>query len=219
VTVEAAAPVVQGNEQVINFTIVDTTTYRVEYYLPYNRQGNSRDFTITWPGDYAVGSLQFILQEPVGAKNVVTDPVLPNVGPHQDKFIYHSGTFPGQPANTPFVLQVSYEKADDILSSSTIPVESTTSLDQTVQGQTSLSTALPWVLAGLGLTLVAGGIVWYWISGRNSGTPLKARKRHAVANIDEDENEQAYCSQCGKRAQPGDRFCRACGARLKRGEA
>jgi hypothetical protein len=80
---------------------------------------------------------------------------------------------------------------------------------------------LPWGLGGLGLALlfVAGWV--YWSSGKANRASAVVRKRHAVrsaAEPGEADGGQVHCSQCGKRAQPGDRFCRACGARIRRGE-
>jgi hypothetical protein len=206
---------------VLTFTITDRVAYHIEYYMPYTRSGNQRNFTITWPGDYATKAINFSLQEPLDAQNIVTNPALPDVGPRPDELVYYTGKFPGRAAGQPFSLEATYEKDTDDLSVSSLPVEPATPLDQDISGQASFTAYLPWFLGGLGLVLVAGALVWYWISSRSDGGALKMRKRHASRDDDGDgdENAQHYCAQCGKRAQGGDRFCRACGARLKRGEA
>jgi hypothetical protein len=73
---------------------------------------------------------------------------------------------------------------------------------------------LPWVLAGIGLLLIVAGIVGFvaWQRGSQVSTAVKRN----TPNRKEGEDEFIYCSQCGKRAQPGDVFCRTCGMRLKR---
>jgi uncharacterized OB-fold protein len=44
-----------------------------------------------------------------------------------------------------------------------------------------------------------------------------SRKRNAQkAGVVPTAEEYVYCSQCGKRATPGDRFCRTCGSELRR---
>ncbi len=218
-TVPAQPPATQGNTRVITFTITNAGFYRIEYYMPYSLNGSTRNFTVTWPGDYATGAISFLLQEPVEATNFVTNPVLDNVGPHPDGLIYRSATFPGLAAGQSFSLEVSYEKETDTLSASAAPVEPSGSLDGNISGQASYTTYLPWFLGGVGLLLIVGAVIWYWVSGRSGSSSPRRRKRH-VATDDEvgDEGTQRYCSQCGKRAQSGDRFCRACGARLKRSE-
>ena len=220
IDVEHQTPVSGGDFDLVTFTITDLTSYHIEYYMPYQRNGPARDFVVSWPGDYAVKALDISLQGPAVATNTVTEPVLGNVSPQQgNKFIYHSGSFPALAANQPFSIKVHYEKDNNTWSYPS--VEPSVPLDQPISGEVSLTTYLPWVLGGLGLLLVAGSVTWYWISSRNSAGSSKSRKRHASSSADDadDEESQIYCSQCGKRAQSSDRFCRTCGARLKQGEA
>jgi hypothetical protein len=76
---------------------------------------------------------------------------------------------------------------------------------------------LPWVLAGIGVLLIAVGVVGFAVwqrGGQRSSTIRRQTPQHK-----EGEGEFIYCHQCGKRAQPGDIFCRTCGTRLRRGSA
>jgi hypothetical protein len=75
---------------------------------------------------------------------------------------------------------------------------------------------LPWVLVGIGGALIIAGVVagvsmWRNNSRRSPGS----RKRHERPR-EEKEAEVIYCHECGKRAQPGDVFCRTCGTRLRK---
>jgi uncharacterized OB-fold protein len=74
---------------------------------------------------------------------------------------------------------------------------------------------LPWVLVGIGLLLIGAGIVGF-VTWQRGSQMTKAIKRQKPRQQKEGEDEFIYCSQCGKRAQPGDVFCRTCGTRLKR---
>jgi hypothetical protein len=217
VNVQHQLPVRQGTYDVLTFTVTDRSQHHVEFYIPYTRDGNKRSFTYVWPGDYAVGTLNVQFQEPVDAKNIVAEPSMVNVGSQPDGFVYHTMEQVELPAGEEITFKFSYEKDTDTLSSTSLGVQPTSPLDQPVSGQSSFMSFLPWILGGLGVVLIVGGGLWYWFSGQSSRGSGRSRKRHA-SGIDEDEGVQVYCSQCGKRAQPGDRFCRACGAKLRSGE-
>jgi uncharacterized OB-fold protein len=66
------------------------------------------------------------------------------------------------------------------------------------------------------VALIVGGVVWYLQSGKGKEEE-RSRRRHRLAPVKEPESTggYVYCHQCGKRAGPGDRFCRACGAKLR----
>ena len=76
--------------------------------------------------------------------------------------------------------------------------------------------ALPWVLGVMGVLLIVGGGAWYYFSGRENRQERPRRKRR-VAELAEAEDVEGhvYCSNCGKRASSGDRFCRTCGTKLR----
>ncbi len=222
IDVEHQPSTVEGNWSVVTFNVTDQAVYHIEYYAPLQKQGIHRQFVFNWPGDYAVDNMTVRLQDAVNAKNITSDPALPNVMADKDGFVYHSGTFSNLPAGENFKVSVSYDKSDDTLSASSLSVQpgGNGSLDQPAF---DLNQWLPWILGIIGIILVVGGALWYWLAGR-SGSRSKSRKRHTVEDEEEeegnDENESTniYCSQCGKRAHASDRFCRACGAKLRRNE-
>lgn len=207
-------PVTEGDYDVLTLVVNDLSTHRIEFYAPYQRNGNSRQYSLLWPGDYAVKTMTVMVQKPTGAESLTTEPVLSEL-PGGDGFIYARGAFASLPAGEPFTLSLQYEKEGDALSVNSQP-PTLPGLEQPAAGVFSLTQALPWLAGGLGLALIVGGLVWYWQSGR-SQRPGRgvSRKRHAQRSDSADE-QQVYCSQCGKRAEGADRFCRACGARLRR---
>lgn len=207
-------PVTEGDYDVLTLVVNDLSTHRIEFYAPYQRNGNSRQYSLLWPGDYAVKTMTVMVQKPTGAESLTTEPVLSEL-PGGDGFIYARGAFTSLPAGEPFTLSLQYEKEGDALSVNSQP-PTLPGLEQPAAGVFSLTQALPWLAGGLGLALIVGGLVWYWQSGR-SQRPGRgvSRKRHAQRSDSADE-QQVYCSQCGKRAEGADRFCRACGARLRR---
>ena len=209
---EHQAPQRQGDFDALTFTVSDRSQYHVEFYVPYVRDGQTRKFSYNWPGDYAVTTLKFVVQEPVGATGVQVEPAMSRSGPMDDGFVYQSISLDNIAAGEALPIAFSYEKADETLSSASLGVQPTAPLDQPLTTQSAFMTWLPWILLGLGIVLIIGGGAWYWFSGR-AGVSRRSRKRHAAQ--EESPEEQVYCSQCGKRGQHGDRFCRACGAKLR----
>lgn len=204
-----------GDFQPIRFSVTDRSSYHLEFYFPYTRQGQKRNFLYSWPGDYAVTTLKISIQEPVGATNVTTDPAMTLAGPAEDGFTYHSISTKNASAGNILTFNFSYDKSDDALSSTSRGVQPTAPLDQPISGQSSYTVFLPWIFGGLGVVLIAGGGFWYWLSGRASGGGSgSSRKRHA-SRAAEEAGAEIYCTGCGKRAQSNDRFCRACGTRLR----
>lgn len=207
--VEHDLPVQEGNYSVVTFVVTDRLTYRVEFYIPYVRQEQRRTFLYAWPGDYAVASFRMVLQEPIGATNVVTEPAMTSLGTGADGFAYRAFSVQDIKAGERISLKVSYD------SKSSEPFADKPQAAGSLDPAQPFMSLLPWILGGLGVALILGGGAWYWLSGRSSdGGAGRARRRHA-AQAEEEPSDSAYCSQCGKRAQPGDRFCRACGAKLR----
>ncbi len=218
--VQHQPPTPQGDYDVLTFSVVDNATHRVEFYLPYTLRGNQRNFVFVWPGDYAVQNFSLKFQEPVGATNVAIEPKMDNVGPQEDGFIYHTTTIGETTAGQEITYQFRYDKDNENLSAASLGVQPTSPLDQPVSGQASFMSFLPWILGGLGVALIVGSGLWYWLSGRSSRSP-RVRKRHSSGKESSEEADEAevFCSQCGKRAQSNDRFCRACGSRIRRAES
>jgi hypothetical protein len=121
----------------------------------------------------------------------------------------------GVPAGKELAFDVSYKKTTDTLSVSHLEIQPVVVGDKT-PGRVSLDNYLPYIIGGLGVVLIAGGLGYYWQSGRTDSK--KSRRRQRV-RADREENESdVHCSQCGTRARSGDRFCRTCGSRIRQPE-
>jgi len=206
---------------VISFTITEQTSYHLEYYLPYTLTGKLRNFVFTWPGDYAVKSFNIALQKPSAATNIVTDPVLTDIRPDQSGFAYQAITSQNLAARETFTLSVRYENPSDRLTASDLSVQPSSPLTENLPGQVSLMAYLPWALGGLAVALIVGGIGWYWFSTRESASSFRPLRRRGLRQKPLEAvvgDRQVYCHQCGKRAQPDDRFCRTCGTELRQGD-
>ncbi len=207
--VEHDQPVQEGNYSVVSFVVTDRLTYRLEFYIPYVLQGQMRTFMYTWPGDYAVASFRMLLQEPMGASNIATQPDMAEVIPGSDGFTYRALSAQDVKAGAGLSLKVSYDSKNGQ------PFIEKPQASAPLEPSQPLMSFLPWILGGVGVVLIVGGGVWYWLSGRSGSSEAgRARKRH-VSREEENASAAAYCSQCGKRTQSNDRFCRACGAKIR----
>lgn len=192
---------------------------QVEYYdSGLTKKGNQHLFNFEWQATTTINNFRFEFRQPLQSSNLVIEPALTNTILDSDGFQFSEYLQPGVKAGQKLAFTIKYQRDTDSPSTSFLKVQSSTPLDQTLPGQSIWTTYLPWGLGGLGLALlfVAGWV--YWTSGRTNRTSATARKRHAgrgPADADED-TQQVHCAQCGKRAQPNDRFCRACGARIRR---
>jgi hypothetical protein len=200
-----------------------TPDLQIEYYDPgLEKDGGARHYKFTWPGDYSVDAFVIEVQEPVGASDMLITPGMATAKPGADGLAYYTLDVGSLLVNQPFEISIDYQKPDDQLSSSGLPVEPSGPLDNTATGRQSMTEALPWALGLLGVLLIAGGGLWYWQSGREQPQPTRQARGRRKEALEEDTDETSqsdyvYCHQCGKRAAPGDRFCRACGTQLRLG--
>jgi len=194
---------------------------QLEYYdYALQKEGAARQYTYTWPADYEVDDLRIELREPLRSSNVATNPVLNPTATDASGFRYRDISLAKVAAGDQRAFKITYDRDTDAPSTSFLKIEPSAPLEN-VSGQASFTSYLPWVLGGLGVVLIAGAFFWYWFTSRSGQRPARSRQKRHAAHDDEDDEEdgQRYCSQCGKRAQPSDRFCRACGTRIKRDNA
>jgi hypothetical protein len=227
--------VVDGNWLRISFTAA-AAEIQLEYYDPsVVRTGNNRQISFTWAGDYRVRNMFFRIQQPVNATDMqVTKSSLKidNGAVLDDGLTYYTVPIDGVvEAGATFGVQFSYNKPDSILTSSQAPVQPV----RTVTGGAPLTNGLPetnsvmFLGLGIGGALILVGLVWYFnqrrvaVAGsagssrrRHVSTPAPMRTRVRTSAAEETASSEAtYCHQCGKRAGPGDTFCRACGTKLR----
>ena len=216
VNVQYDPPVRQGVWDAVTVSVSGPTMYRFEYYVPITKNGEARHFVYDWPADYEVDSFDVMVQEPLGATHFKTDPALQDTGVDQDGLRIFRATLKLLRGEA-FDLAVDYQKSTDTLSASQLAVQPADSLDQKAAVGISFYNYLPGALAALGVILVVAAGVWYWNLGGAQGRS-GPRRRRSARNSSRDagrSDKQIYCHQCGRRAQPGDRFCRTCGTRLR----
>ena len=197
---------------------------QLEYYDPYlEKEGANRQFVYTWVGDLEVESFLVKVQQPLGAASLHVIPDLGQMTSSSDGFKYYVLDVGSVDYGQNFTLELKYIKETDALSIEGLQVQPSAPISQDSQGKMFVTTFLPWILGFLGIILVGGGLLWYWKSEKEV---MGARPRHRRKSEHGDDQTirgsetvasapVVYCHQCGKRAEPGDRFCRSCGAKLK----
>jgi hypothetical protein len=198
---------------------------QLEYYDPRLKKENaSRRFTFTWKGEYHVDAMTIIIQEPLGASQMQVEPDLGGfMQPPADPMRYYTMEIGAPQKGETVTVGVTYRKDTDVLSIESLQIQSSQQTEESPEPPPDWMAWLPWILGGIGAALLAGGGVWYWQMTREeqANTPQKRGHRakppiKSPEQIAAESSDQAvYCHQCGKRATPGDRFCRACGTKLR----
>ena len=190
---------------------------QIEYYDPdLKKDGDQRSYSYRWLSDYAVADFVAVFQEPFDAKEFKSSLSLQDDGVHpNDNMQYYYSDVGAVPAGKELTFDVSYLKPTDTLSVSHLDVQPV-GVNENTSGRVSLDNYLPYIIGGLGVILILGGLVYYWQSGRSGSK--KSRRRPRVRADHEETQSDVYCAQCGTRARGGDRFCRTCGSRIRQQE-
>lgn len=195
---------------------------QIEYYDPnLQKNGAQRSFVYSWPGDYAVKQASVQFQQPVDASNSSITPGPVTTQTLGGEMVYYNKDVGALQAGQGFQLEINYQKSSDRLSAASMPVEPSAPLPNQNSLSENFNGYLPWGMAFLGLLLIGGGIYWYWRSSYQQADSLRhrsrgqrAKARHTSETMSS-ASDPIYCSQCGRRAAVGDRFCRSCGSRLR----
>jgi zinc-ribbon domain len=210
---------VAGDWAAINFS-TSSSEVQLEFYDPsLQKDGNAHHYEYIWPGDYAVSQFVMQVQQPYDATDMRISPSLGAGAKGSDSLTYYTQDIGAIPAGQKITLTIDYQKPTDTLSVESLPIQPSSNIPLSSAPDLNVSTWLPWILGILGAGLIIGGIIWFWQTGRQRPVTQARRKRSRAglseAQVSAGPDEDAvYCSQCGKRALPGDQFCRYCGTRI-----
>jgi hypothetical protein len=203
-------PVEDPNWQDITIFMSERAPYRVEYYLPLERDGNQRSFTYKWPGTYAVNDFNVDVRVPQDSMNVKTSPAIPFV---QEQPFLNGGSMINQlKEGQTYELKLGYSRASEasVVTPSSSQVEPITPVDENTDGRSTLNN-LPIILGGFGAVLILVAL-FFFLRNQTAAHPAKSRKR---SRHTQESGTQTYCHECGARAHEGDRFCRTCGSKFR----
>ena len=206
---------VVGDLALVTFT-TSVREVQFEYYDPALLvQDSDHRFVFTWPGDYAVGEFAVEVQQPAQATGIIVNPALGSGTLGSDGMTYFSATLGGLAAGQPQVVEVAYAKTGSGLSFERLqPVEP-------IARPASLGERLlawpywPWVLAAVGVVLVALAVVFFVRGRKGEDSARPGRLRHRPAT---EGGARLFCHNCGARAEAQAVFCSMCGTKLRRNE-
>jgi hypothetical protein len=191
---------------------------QVEYYdSNLSKDGSIRSFTYQWAGDMAVDQALAVIQQPIGASDLTVSPGPTTSQQSGDGLTYFTKDIGSLAVGQAFQLNVRYSKDSKQLSVESMEVQP---LDESSTNAVSNQDSQLWLIGLLvlvGVSLIAGGSLWYWRTAQKS-TPARRQRSRASQNKARSafsENAEVYCHKCGRRASAGDRFCRGCGERLR----
>ena len=196
-----------GDERILTLVADELTLYRVEYYVPFEKNGVTRNFSLLWENEYDVEALFVEFLEPPDMSNLVSTPAFTDSG-DENGITLHALSAGKIKAGERFDLALSYDKSSDNLTVSSMPIEVSGETESN-ESSFSLADSLPMILAGVGVVLILGGLLYFFLAGRGDNASSKSRERHKPSG------GTKYCHECGSRSGGNDKFCRACGVKLR----
>jgi hypothetical protein len=194
-------------------------TFHIEFYDPaLDTSKSDRSYTYTWPGDYAVNSLTWIVQQPPSALNMTLIPPATETNERDFGLNYQLVPIGKLDQGEQATLHIAYTKANDALTNELIAQP--TEVPAAPESISTNSTALIVVLALVALGLIGSGAYLYSRRERDETDRAQTRKKRAQAKSSQASKQPAvptrFCTQCGTQAlDPADKFCRKCGAALR----
>ncbi len=197
---------------------VSLPNIQIEYHdLSLDLSSELRTYTYIWPGDFAVDLARLQIQQPFGVQDITTSPHLRNVSQIQSGLIFHWADVGALRPGESFEIELAYRKSNDSLTVEFLPIQAAGSIDTMTPGRISVIDIVPWGVGILGVLVIIVGVYWYWVSGQSPGGNERFFARTLAIDQPPAASEGEFCHQCGKRTFSGDRYCRACGARLQHG--
>jgi hypothetical protein len=204
--------------------------FRVEYYTPYETEGDQRTLAFEWQAAVSVAAMAISVQQPAAATAMTVSPAPQSVATGTYGLDYHALPIQDVPAGQNVSLTASYTMAEPQLSVDLVDTVAPAAPSASAAAG-SASTAAgddfnwPLALAVAGAALLAGAGGWLIASRqpgrRRVGRPRPVRpaatRRAAPSRSDPVPTAGAarFCHNCGAALEPGDRFCRECGTPVK----
>jgi hypothetical protein len=180
--------------------------FLVEFYEPLSTALAARNYTYTWPGDFAAGRVIVSVQEPAQSSGLEVKPPLDRSITGGNGMRYRTADLGPLPAGTAMPVAVRYSKPDARTSAEILNLKSGAAAEAAVspaQGVPAARGSVPIELIAAMLAVVVAmvsAILLFarWKERSPSRSPLP----------------RGACTQCGAPRREGDRFCGKCGAKL-----
>jgi len=215
----------QGSWNEIILTTSNDELY-IEFYDPRMvRTDDERYYSFSWICDYPIDKLVVKVQQPRNSENFSVSPSM-GLGELNlvDDLVYYTQDFGSLSSGITFNADVAYTRKNSELSASNLPVAAATPFQSNTGMGVTVSKVINQVLENQGLvvagSLIFGGILLMLVVSFFAGSwtnPFSSRLRTFSEKRKPEEDATIplqYCSHCGKRTNPGDRYCRGCGNTL-----
>ena len=218
---EFEGPKDHGNWQIVVVTVRSRDVHRIEYYQPLTQDGNKRSFSFQWLGDYSVRQFSLSALVPLDSTNIMTSPDLSSKSRLPNGlYLTDEEGFGKLRMGESYEFNIEYTRDSTMVTNSTqsADIQASDPVGPETPGRASLD-KLPWIIGGFGLALIAVMLFFfsYWRSMQSEihSSALLAGSRLGRRRSKQNGDIEAYCHECGTRAQAGDRFCRVCGSKLR----
>lgn len=189
--------------------------FRVEYYLPYETDGDIRSFDFNWQAAHPVAQFLVAVQQPVAATSLQTEPAAATISQDElDGLTYHFMPSQTLAAQQPYSLNVTYEMPNPALSANQ-PAPDTAVSPPPPAATGSSSLDWPLLVAILGGLMIVAAIIWQVSAGRSKRKRPSVKPKPLRPPSTAAPNPAGYCHECGTLLQAGDKFCRHCGTAVK----
>jgi hypothetical protein len=199
--------------------------FQIEYYVDRPPSGNQREITYSFEAPYAMNSLEIAVQQPARATDFTVTPKPISTTQGADGLTYHVVRLENLKAGDKQDITISYVKPDSGLTAPQLALPSGTPAVQTqapAPAQTTPTNWLPYLLIGLGLLVLVGLGVYWFLQQRQPVRPAPETRQTVQPKTTEPTTVRppvdagvAFCTQCGRALRPDDRFCAQCGTPRK----
>jgi hypothetical protein len=199
--------------------------FQIEYYVDRPAGGNQRDINFAFESPYPIRTLEVAAQQPARASAFAMTPQSQRSVQGNDGFTFYLVDRANVGAGDKLPVNIRYTKNDQGLSVAQAKIDTTGPSGAAnpigaASGRKSTDW-LPIALIGLGVALLAGAAIYWFLrirptpapapipakaqtSSKASPSPQPARSTNAV-----------FCTQCGHQLSSSDRFCAQCGTPRK----
>jgi hypothetical protein len=200
--------------------------FHIEYYVDRPPSGDQREINYSFEVPYKIDSLDVRVQQPARASDFSLTPPPESASVGDDGLTYSALRRTNLKPGDKLDLVLSYKKTDQAPSRPSSAAVATPSSSQVpVQPGMSASAGqrvgswLPWLLIAVALVALVVAAVYWFSQVRTPSTraPGAAGARSTqpgrpVSAPQASDKDTAFCTQCGQRFRPEDRFCANCGA-------
>lgn len=189
---------------------------QVEYYEPFERDGNRRSHRWVWPGDHPVAEMVIHVLEPVGTVDMQLAPPTPGGLPGPEGLTRHRLELGAVAAGEEQVVELQWVRDRDELSVGALQPDPAGASAPPGAASESTSDGAYRLLVGAGAAALAAVLVWFLLlRGARGVASRRPASGDQPTGAEKRDAEGPFCTRCGTPSHTGDRFCHSCGATLR----